>query len=325
MKKPFPSPGTLSWILGLGLTLTSTLTSLNALKAQQVIPLYSNIPGSKADASYKEGSTTGKDGVIRLNKVTDPTLTVFKPTGPVNAHTAVIICPGGGYQILAFNLEGTAIAKRLAGWGITAFVLKYRLPSDQIMENKSIGPLMDAERAIALVRSEAAKWEVSPDQIGIMGFSAGGHLAASLSTLYHKDVLGSARPAVSSLRPDFSILAYPVISMQKEITHMGSRTALLGSNPDAALVDQFSLEKQVTDSTPKTFLVLASDDNGVPPANSLNYVTALLRHKVPVELHMYQNGGHGFGGHNKHTADDWMKRLQHWLQHNKLIAEDKKK
>jgi len=325
MKKPVQSTRLLGWLLGIGLTITSTLPGLNALKAQQVIPLYSSIPGSKTDASYKETATTGKDAIIRLSKVTDPTLTVFKPTGPVNAHTAVIICPGGGYQILAFNKEGTDIAKRMASWGITAFVLKYRLPSDQIMENKSIGPLMDAERAIALVRSQASKWDVAADQIGIMGFSAGGHLAASLSTLYNKDVLGNARIQVNSLRPDFSILAYPVISMQQEITHMGSRISLLGKNPDQALVDQFSLEKQITDSTPKTFVVLAADDNGVPPANSLNYVTALLQHKVPVELHMYQNGGHGFGGHNQHSPDDWLQRLHHWLQHNKLAPKDAKK
>jgi acetyl esterase/lipase len=326
MQKPFHFIFRSGWLLGIGLTLTSTIAGFNSLKAQQVIPLYSSIPGSKTDAGYKETSATGQDGVIRISQVSQPTLTVFKPTGPVNAHTAVIICPGGGYRILAFNLEGTEIAKRLASWGITAFVLKYRLPSDRIMEDKTSGPLMDAQQAIALVRSEARQWDVAANQIGIMGFSAGGHLAASLSNLYNKNLLSKAIPRyqVSSLRPDFSILGYPVISMQKDITHMGSRDALLGKNPDQALIDAFSLEMQVTASTPKTFMVLAADDNGVPPVNTLSYVSSLLQHKVPVELHMYQNGGHGFGGHNKHSPDDWLKRLQHWLQHNNLIPKDKK-
>lgn len=304
-----------------GCLILGTCLSSNTLKAQQVISLYDQkIPGSISSAEYKELSTPGKDGVIRISKVSQPTMTVFKPTGGINAHTAVIICPGGGYQILAFNLEGTEIARRLASWGITAFVLKYRLPSDQIMENKSVGPLMDAERAIALVRSQATHWNVDPARIGIMGFSAGGHLAASLSTLYTKDVLGAAHPDNISLRPDFSILGYPVISMQEDITHKGSKNALLGEHPDEALAREFSCELQVTDSTPPTFIVLANDDPGVPPANSLRYVEALQKHKVPVELHMYQNGGHGFGGHNKHSPDDWLGRLKNWLQHGKWIA-----
>jgi len=299
----------------------NSLLNSGAPKAQQVIALYNqSIPGSKADPNYKETATTGNDEVIRISHVTSPTLTVYKPAANINAHTAIIICPGGGYSILAFNKEGTSIAKRLAGWGITAFVLKYRLPSDQIMEDKSIGPLMDAERAIALIRSEADQWDIARDKIGIMGFSAGGHLAACLSTLYNKDVLGSALPAHTRLRPDFSILGYPVISMQNEITHMGSRKALLGNSPGQPLIDRFSCELQVSDSTPPTFVVLASDDKGVPPANSLRYVAALQAHHVPVELHMYQNGGHGFGGLNKQSADDWMKRLKHWMVHNKLIG-----
>ncbi|UAY55826.1 alpha/beta hydrolase [Arachidicoccus terrestris] len=306
--------------LSIGCLLLGPLLSAHSLKAQQVISLYDQkIPGSIPAADYKEVSTPGSDGVIRISQVSTPTLTVFKPTGTVNAHTAVIICPGGGYKILAFNLEGTEIAKRLASWGITAFVLKYRLPSDQIMEDKSVGPLMDGERAIALVRSQAKTWGVDPARIGIMGFSAGGHLAASLSTLYTRDVLGSAHPDMVSLRPDFSILGYPVISMQEGITHKGSRTALLGAHPDEALIRRFSCELQVSDSTPPAFIVLADDDPGVPPANSLRYVEALQKHKVPAELHMYQNGGHGFGGHNKHSPDDWLKRLKNWLQHNQWI------
>lgn len=315
--------------LSLGSILLGALSPAHSLKAQsvtpQIISLYDQkVPGSLPAKEYKETATTGKDGVIRISQVSSPTLTIFKPNGGINAHTAVIICPGGAYKILAFNLEGTEIAKRLSGWGITAFVLKYRLPSDQIMADKSVGPLMDAQRAIAVVRSQAAKWDVNPARIGIMGFSAGGHLAASLSTLYTKDVLAGARPVGGnhlpvSLRPDFSILGYPVISMEEDITHKGSRTALLGGHPDPAQIREWSCDLQVTDSTPPAFLVLADDDHGVPPANSLRYVEALQKHKVPVELHMYQNGGHGFGGHNKHSPDDWLERLRHWMQHNKWI------
>lgn len=304
-----------------GLCLALGLPGLSSLKAQQVIPLYEqSIPGSKQAVDYKEVATPGTDGVIRISKVSRPTLTVYKPTGTAHAHTAVIICPGGGYSILAFNLEGTLIAKRLASWGITAFVLKYRLPSDKIMENKSIGPLMDAQQAIALVRAEARKWDIDPTKVGIMGFSAGGHLAASLSTLYTKQVINN--PDHIPLRPDFSILGYPVISMQASITHQGSKNNLLGTHPTEDLVNEFSCELNVTDNTPPAFIVLANDDGGVPPANSLRYVEALQQHKIPVELHMYQNGGHGFGGHNKHSPDDWMQRLRHWLQHNKWIAKN---
>ena len=306
--------------LRIGLIILVAFIYFNSLKAQQVIPLYDQpIPGSINAPNYKEHSSTGEDGVIRISQVSRPTLQVFKPTDTANAHTAVIICPGGGYQILAYNLEGTEIAKRLASWGITAFVLKYRLPDDQIMKDKSFGPLMDAERAIMMVRAEAGKWNIRPDRIGIMGFSAGGHLAASLSNLYHLDLLGNLNPKQVSLRPDFSILGYPVISMEDDITHQGSKTALLGASPSRALVQKFSLERQVTDRSPATFIVLASDDPGVPPANSLRYITALQQQQVPVELHMYQNGGHGFGGENKQSPDDWMLRLKHWLEQGQWL------
>lgn len=319
MKRDYLFTVSLTAMLGLSL-LFSGLMAGNSLKAQQVMQLYQDsIPGSKAAEGYNEVSITGTDQVTRISKVSRPTLTVYKPTGVKNTHTAMIICPGGGYSILAFNKEGSTIAQRLASWGITAFVLKYRLPSEQIMEDKAIGPLMDAQRAIALIRSQAAQWDIAPDKIGIMGFSAGGHLAASLSTLYDRDLLGSSRPAGVSLRPDFTVLGYPVISMEKEITHMGSRKALLGEAPSDQQVELFSLQQQVTGNTPPAFIVLAGDDRGVAPANSLAYVQALQQNKIPVELHMYQKGGHGFGGYNPQSSDDWLQRLRHWMQDNHLI------
>ena len=300
--------------------LATLLMSPHLLKAQQVIPLYKGeIPGSIQNSGYHEIADTGKDGTIRISQVVTPTLTVFKPSSANNAHTAVIICPGGGYSRLAFNKEGTDIAQILAKWGVTAFVLKYRLPSDKIMKDKSTGPLMDAEQAISSIRSEATKWDIDPHRIGIMGFSAGGHLAASLSVLYNKNVLGDLNKSGVSLRPDFSILGYPVISMQKGITHSGSKQNLLGKSADQALIDEFSCDQQVTDSTPPAFLVLAADDHGVVPANSLSYVAALQQFKVPVELHMYQNGGHGFGAENRQSPDNWTERLRNWMLHNNWI------
>lgn len=293
----------------------------HTIMAQEVIKLYQQVPGSIQNAEYQEKTDLGKDGVARVSKVTTPTLTVFRPNAAQNSHTAVVICPGGGYGILAINKEGTDIAKTMASWGITAVVLKYRLPSDKIMKDKSIGPLQDAERAIQIVREHAKDWEILSDKVGIMGFSAGGHLAATASTHLTDAVIDN--PNQLSLRPDFSILAYPVISMQDGLTHMGSRNNLLGKSPDTATINGFSNELQVTENTPPTFLVQASDDRGVSPLNSLRYYEALLAHHIPVEMHLYQNGGHGFGAHNETTTDDWMIRLKHWLQHNHFLPEVK--
>lgn len=288
--------------------------------AQTVLPLYDQVPNSISARDYTEHTDHGQDGVDRISKVTTPTLTIFQPEGAMSssAHAAVVICPGGGYQILAFNSEGTEVARLLAGWGITALVLKYRLPSDKIMKDKAIGPLQDAQRAIQMVRLHAKQWHIDTNKIGIMGFSAGGHLAATASTHFNQPVIDN--PGKISLRPDFSILAYPVISMKKELTHRGSRESLLGKNPSPARVKSFSNEEQVTNTTPPAFLMQAGDDRAVPPRNSLSYYAALLAHHIPAELHLYQNGGHGFGLHNQTTTDNWALRLKHWLQHNHIIA-----
>jgi acetyl esterase/lipase len=231
--------------------------------------------------------------------------------------TAIIICPGGGYGILAASHEGSDVAKLFTQWGITAFVLKYRLPDDSIMIDKTIGPLQDAQRAIQLVRENAAKWNIDPNKIGIMGFSAGGHLAATASTHFNKAVIDN--PGNISLRPDFSILAYPVISFTDSLAHIGSRNNLIGKNPSREKIKEFSNELQVTAQTPPAFLVHASDDNGVKPANSISYYEALLKNNVSAELHLYQKGGHGFGLNNKTTNDKWTERLKNWLQSNKYL------
>ena len=292
------------------------LFAMAKVDAQQVIPLYKGaIPGAKtAPADYKEETVSGTDGVTRVSKVTDPALIAYLPAKPNG--TAVIICPGGGYSILALDKEGTLVAKKFAEIGVTAFVLKYRLPSDLIMEDKSTGPLQDALQAIYLVRKNAGVWGVDPGKIGIMGFSAGGHLAGSLS-VHYKD-LKIQNPENISLRPDFSVLMYGVISLG-EYTHNGSLKRLLGENPTDAQRRYFSSELQVNAQTPIAFLVHANNDATVPVKNSIMYNEALTKNKVAAEMHIYPLGGHGFGMYNKTTKDDWFERLKNWMIGNKLL------
>jgi acetyl esterase/lipase len=284
--------------------------------AQQIIPLYNGaIPGAKTPpADYVEANVSGTDGVARVSKVVLPTLTAYLPAKPNG--TAVIICPGGGYSILAFDKEGTLVAKRFSDLGITAFVLKYRLPSDAIMQDKSMGPLQDALQAIYLIRKNAALWNVNPAKIGIMGFSAGGHLASSLSVHYN-DAKVQNKEGIS-LRPDFSVLIYPVINFGT-YTHAGSVKNLLGDNPTDAQRKYFSGELHVNAQTPPAFLVHANNDGAVPVKNSLAYNEALAKHKVAAEMHIYQGGGHGFGMYNKTTKDDWFESLKNWLESNKWL------
>ena len=300
------------------LTIFLFLLLINSMSfAQKMIPLYESVPGSKTAMDYVEKADTGDDGVIRISKVSFPQIEIFKPSKSSGKTSAVIICPGGGYAILAYNLEGTAVANILNNWGITAVVLTYRLPSDEIMEDKSIGPLQDAQRAIQYVRENAKQLNVDPEKVGIMGFSAGGHLASTASTHFNKEYISN--PKHISLRPDFSILGYPVISMIDSVTHKGSRNNLLGTSPSAKVVENFSNELQVSENTPPTFIVLAGDDNGVKPRNSISYYEALLKHHVPAELHIYQNGGHGFGTRILEKNDNWMDLLRVWMYHNGIL------
>src|SRR6185312_4673558 len=299
------------------LFLTIAVMSFSISTAQTIIPLYKEVPNSKPDLNYKEKADTGKDGVIRISKVSIPEIAIFKAPNPRKKSAAVVICPGGGYSILAYNLEGTDVAKILNSWGITAVVLKYRLPDDAIMKDKSIGPLEDAQRALQYVREHADGLNIDVQKVGIMGFSAGGHLASTASTHFQKSYIDN--PKNISLRPDFSILGYPVISMTDSLAHMGSREKLLGKNPSEALIKEFSNELQVTKNTPRTFLVLADDDHGVNPENSIKYYEALLKNKVPAEIHIFQNGGHGFGTRLLEGKDNWMDLLKVWMEHNKLL------
>jgi acetyl esterase/lipase len=299
-----------------GLILLSVLVG-NMAMGQSVVKLYSGtIPGSKAvPAAYKE-VTVQEDGILKTTNVSEPTLTVFLPAKEKATGAAVIICPGGGYGMLAIGHEGFDVAKKFNEIGVAAFVLKYRLPSDEIMIDKSVGPLQDAEQAIYLVRRDASKYGINPSKIGIMGFSAGGHLASSL-TVHYADVKIQNKEQLS-LRPDFSILIYPVISFVHS-PHVGSAQNLLGVNGTDAQKIYFSNEMAVNAQTPPTFLVHANDDNVVPVANSIMFDQVLVANKVPVETHLYQSGGHGFGLNNKSTTDKWFDHLKNWLQANKII------
>lgn len=242
--------------------------------------------------------------MIRIGKVQVPQLEVYLPNKKSASGQAVIICPGGGYAILAYDWEGTDIAKLLNAKGIAAFVLKYRLPDPLSSTAPDQVPLMDAKQAMRIVRARATEWNVNPNKIGIMGFSAGGHLASTFSTHFEEDT-----------KPNFSILIYPVISMDKSITHMGSRNNLIGNNPTNAMIKWYSNELQVTSNTPPTFLIHATDDDVVTVENSLLYYQALKVNKVPTEMHIYPAGGHGFGlANGNKSLESWPSLMIEWIK-----------
>lgn len=284
------------------------------MNAQTVLPLYgSHIPNSKPSVDI-ETTKIEEGGIAIVSNVSRPTLTVFLPPKEKANGTAVVICPGGGYWILAASHEGTDIAKKFNEMGVAAIVLKYRIPNDAWMINREIGPLQDAQQAIKTVRDSASKWGINPAKIGIMGFSAGGHLASTAGTHFNETTI----PNVSntSLRPDFMVLIYPVISFMPPIAHTGSAEQLLGKNASIEKLKAYSGELQVTAFTPPSFLVHASDDDGVSVQNSIVFYNSLIQQKVSAELHIYQAGGHGFGMHIKGSEDKWMDRCANWMRFN---------
>ncbi len=276
------------------------------------------IPGSKTDPSYVEKITVTDGRITRCEKVVTPDLTVFLPAPEKATGAAVLICPGGGYGVLAFDHEGNAIAKWLNDNGVAGIILKYRLPSDQIMIDKSIGPLQDAQEAMRVIRRNAAGWKIDPKKVGVIGFSAGGHLASTISTHYAEKVY-DVKDNISA-RPDFSLLIYPVVSMDTTITHRGTRNNLIGINPTEKNVLRFSNEKQITSDTPPAFLVHSSDDNAVPVMNSIGYYRGLQKNKIPTEIHIFQKGGHGYGLSPKGgTESSWPGLCIKWLEAMGLI------
>lgn len=274
------------------------------------------IPNSIDAPSYLEKEIIKEGELQSTSQVTTPLLYKYQPKKTIPNGSAVLICPGGGYSHLAMYKEGKKVALWLNSLGITAFVLKYRMPTDLIMKDKSIGPLQDAQEAIRIIRRNAKEWSIDPDKIGVLGFSAGGHLASTLATHYLDNVYDAD---VTSARPDFSILIYPVISMEEGITHNGSKVNLLGANASKELIDKYSNEKQINTNTPKTFIVHATDDKVVPVENSINYYMNLKKYNVPVEMHLYENGGHGFGLGTKGTHTEWPKACEKWLAENSLL------
>jgi len=273
------------------------------------------VPGSIKSDTWTEKATETNGVTSRYEKVTDPTLSVFLPTSEKATGTAVLICPGGGYGVLAFDHEGYAIARWLNENGIAAYILKYRLPSDLIMKDKSVGPLQDAQEGIRIIRRNREHYKINPNKIGVIGFSAGGHLASTLSTHYAEKVYDSKD--TTSARPDFSLLIYPVITFNASFTHAGSRRNLIGDNPSQEAIDSFSNELQINAKTPPAFLVHSSDDKGVPVRNSLVYYENLIKNDVTAEMHIFQKGGHGYGlSAGKGTQSSWPELCIKWLNAN---------
>ena len=283
--------------------------SLN-ITAQEIINLFPGaVPNSK-ESIVKEKEHSGM-----FSGVTKPTLEIFLPEKEKATGAAVVICPGGGYSVVVYQGEGIKTAKEFAKNGIAAFVLKYRLPDDSTMVDKKIGPLQDAQQAIKIVRENAAKWEIDINKVGIMGFSAGGHLASTEATHFKKAVIENNNN--TNLRPDFQILVYPVISMQESLTHADSRKKLLGDNPTKETVDEFSNELQVDENTPPAYITQAEDDKVVDVDNSIVYFESLRRHNVPAEMHIYPKGNHGFVLHQ--PTEEWMKNIFKWMKNSKWI------
>lgn len=247
-----------------------------------------------------------------------PTLTIYLPVDPDRSRTAVIVAPGGSYGMLASNHEGRQVANWLNALGVTAFVLKYRL-GPRYHHPIELG---DAQRAMRLVRSRAAKFEFAPDRIGMMGFSAGGHLASTLATHFDGGNSAASDPVDrASCRPDFLILGYPVISMSAPYTHDTSKTNLLGDNASLELRKQLSNELQVTAQTPPTFLVSTTEDTTVPPENTVAFYLALRKAGVPAEMHVFEKGPHGVGlGLDNPALGMWPMLLANWLRERGLLA-----
>ncbi|MDE5656814.1 MAG: alpha/beta hydrolase [Muribaculaceae bacterium] len=292
MKKLF-----IAAMMTLAMTLTATADNFLVPVPDVKVPVEIGLwPQGAPTANGISAESENSDNPDWVYNVSEPTLTVFPAANPNGM--AIVMCPGGGYAGLAIKHEGFDMAKDLNKAGITLAVLKYRMPNG----HKEV-PADDARQAIRLLRENAAQWGIDPGRIGIAGASAGGHLASTVAT--HKTDDGSA--------PNFQILLYPVISMKKEITHMGSRENLLGRKVSGKTVRQYSNEEQVSGTTPPAFIVATSDDDVVPIQNSLLYYQALTKHGVPASLHIYPKGGHGWAYTAFPDQPLWVRELLNWL------------
>lgn len=290
------------------MTLTVIVSDLKAAEIHKIIPLWADgAPGAKGN----------EDG-------DKPTLTIYLPEKEKATGAAVVICPGGGYGHLAMDHEGHQIAQWLNSFGVAGFILQYRHSRNGAGYGHP-APLQDAQRAVRTVRARAKEWKVDPARIGIIGFSAGGHLASSAGT-HFQNRYSDAKDSIDrvSCHPDFMILIYPVISFTELCTHKGSRKNLLGDNPRKELIENMSNERQVTPETPPTFLVHGNDDKVVPSENSVLFYLALQKANVPAEMHIYENGRHGFGlGKNSGPVSTWPARCQDWMRNRGLLSDKK--
>jgi acetyl esterase/lipase len=277
--------------------------------APQTFPLWSEkAPGAVGDSAADK-----------------PELTAYRPEKPNG--TAVVVCPGGGYGFLANDHEGKQVGEFFTKQGVTAFVLKYRIVTKDRPGPLLDAPLLDAQRAVRTVRARAKDYDLDPKRIGIMGFSAGGHLASTATTHFDAGKTDGDDIDKTSCRPDFSILAYPVITMEDGVTHGGSKKNLLGDKPDANLVELYSNEKQVTKEIPPVFIFQTSADTAVVPENAVRFYLACKKAGVPVEMHIYEKGRHGVGlgsdpkwtGGEKSVAT-WPDRLTDWMKARGLLG-----
>lgn len=290
------------------------LISFSVNAQDQTIKLWDvEIPNSQLS---EKKEIQEKAGILWITQVQQPEMEVYLPVPKAATGQAVLICPGGGYEGLAYDWEGRQIAKWLSTKGIAGIVLKYRLPNSASVKTSYEAPLQDAKRAMRLIRSKAEEWKLDKSKIGVMGFSAGGHLASTLGT-HLQNANNLPDDGVNSLnaRPDFMVLVYPVITMDKSLTHMGSRNSLLGNEPTEELVRQFSNELQVSKDTPPTFILATTDDEIVPIENSIRFYEALAENNIPAEMHIYPKGGHGYAfGLDRYYLEKWNVLLNDWLK-----------
>ncbi len=287
--------------------LVSVIISFSTMAQDFKLKVWPNGAPDSNGMTLPEETFEGK----RVRNVSEAEMYVYLPKVGVNTGAAVVICPGGGYMIEAMDHEGYDLAEWLTTQGVAGIVLKYRLPYG----HHEI-PLEDVQRTMRIVRQKAAEWGINPSKIGIAGSSAGGHLASTAGTRFDNGKPEATDPIEKfGCRPDFMLLLYPVITFDEEYGHMGSRNNLIGANPKYDLVERYSNEKQVTAQTPPTFLILADDDGGVPSRNSVEFYLALKKYKIPAEMHIFRQGGHGFGMNKKNLpVDQWPNLFAQWMK-----------
>lgn len=296
----------------LKLTLLFMLAGMFVSAQEKVVKVWPNGAPNDNGMTLPEEKYDG----VRVRNVSEAEMYVYLPKAEINTGAAVVICPGGGYRIEAMDHEGYDMARFFQEKGIAGIVLKYRLPYGHHEV-----PSSDARRAIRTVRANVAAWGIDPGKIGIAGSSAGGHLASTAGTVFDSGNPQSDDPVERvSCRPDFMLLLYPVITLNEEFTHLGSRNSLIGEGHNMELVRKYSNELNVSAQTPPTFLVLADDDGAVPPRNSIEFYSALKRYNIPTEMHIFQKGGHGFGmNQNGIPANNWPALFVDWLKALELI------